>query len=151
MATGSRRSGARSVLEMTAGVVAAYVARNPVPARRLPELIESVGRALAEAGGAAAAGAPSAVPRAPRVGAAPEPPVSVRDTILGDFIVCLEDGKALKSLKRHLRARFDMSPEEYRAKWGLPDDYPMVAPNYAKRLSEAAKARGLGRRKRKRG
>lgn len=134
MATGSRRGGARSVLEMTAGVVAAYVARNPVPARRLPELIESVGRALAEAGGAA-----------------PEPPVSVRDTILGDFIVCLEDGKALKSLKRHLRARFDMSPEEYRAKWGLPDDYPMVAPNYAKRLSEAAKARGLGRRKRKRG
>lgn len=144
MATGSRRGGARSVLEMTAGVVAAYVARNPVPARRLPELIESVGRALAEAGGAAAAGAP-------QVGAAPEPPVSVRDTILGDFIVCLEDGKALKSLKRHLRARFDMSPEEYRAKWGLPDDYPMVAPNYAKRLSEAAKARGLGRRKRKRG
>lgn len=144
MATGSRRGGARSVLEMTAGVVAAYVARNPVPARRLPELIESVGRALAEAGGAAAAGAPQA-------GAAPEPPVSVRDTILGDFIVCLEDGKALKSLKRHLRARFDMSPEEYRAKWGLPDDYPMVAPNYAKRLSEAAKARGLGRRKRKRG
>lgn len=148
MATGSRRGGARSVLEMTAGVVAAYVGHNPVPARRLPELIESVGRALAEAGGAAAAKPPSAAPRA---GAAPEPPVSVRDTILGDFIVCLEDGKALKSLKRHLRARFDMSPEEYRAKWGLPDDYPMVAPNYAKRLSEAAKARGLGRRKRKRG
>lgn len=142
MATGSRRGGARSVLEMTAGVVAAYVGHNPVPAQRLPELIESVGRALAEAGGAAAAESPAAA------GAAPEPPVPVRDTILGDFIVCLEDGKALKSLKRHLRARFDMSPEEYRAKWGLPDDYPMVAPNYAKRLSEAAKARGLGRRKR---
>ena len=145
MATGSRRGGARSVLEMTAGVVAAYVGNNPVPARRLPELIESVGRALAEAGGAAASGAAQSPPAA---GAAPEPPVPVRDTILGDFIVCLEDGKALKSLKRHLRARFDMSPEEYRAKWGLPDDYPMVAPNYAKRLSEAAKARGLGRRKR---
>ena len=138
----SRCGGARSVLEMTAGVVAAYVGHNPVPAQRLPELIESVGRALAEAGGAEAAAVPAPA------GAAPEPPVPVRDTILGDFIVCLEDGKALKSLKRHLRARFDMSPEEYRAKWGLPDDYPMVAPNYAKRLSEAAKARGLGRRKR---
>ena len=145
MTSESRRGGARSVLEMTADVVAAYVARNPVPARRLPELIESVGRALAEAGGAAAA---AESPAKAEAGAAPEPPVSVRDTILGDFIVCLEDGKALKSLKRHLRAQFDMSPEEYRAKWGLPDDYPMVAPNYAKRLSEAAKARGLGRRKR---
>ena len=146
MTTGARRGGARSVIEMTAGVVAAYVGHNPVPARRLPELIESVSRALAEAGGAAAE-SPSAAGAA-QTGAAPEPPVPVRDTILGDFIVCLEDGKALKSLKRHLRARFDMSPEEYRAKWGLPDDYPMVAPNYAKRLSEAAKARGLGRRKR---
>ena len=145
MATGARRGGARSVLEMTAGVAAAYVGNNPVPARRLPELIESVGRALSEAGGAEA---PGAAEPTPPVGAAPEPPVPVRDTILGDFIVCLEDGKALKSLKRHLRARFDMSPEEYRAKWGLPDDYPMVAPNYAKRLSEAAKKRGLGRRKR---
>ena len=146
MTTGARRGGARSVVEMTAGVVAAYVGHNPVPARRLPELIESVGRALAEAGGAPSAESAAAAP-AP-ASAAPEPPVPVRDTILGDFIVCLEDGKALKSLKRHLRARFGMSPEEYRAKWGLPDDYPMVAPNYAKRLSEAAKARGLGRRKR---
>ena len=147
MTTGARRGSARSVIEMTAGVVAAYVGHNPVPARRLPELIESVGRALAEASGAAAAESPSAA-GAPQAGAVLEPPIPVRDTILGDFIVCLEDGKALKSLKRHLRARFDMSPEEYRAKWGLPDDYPMVAPNYAKRLSEAAKARGLGRRKR---
>ncbi len=147
MTTVSRRGGARSVVEMTAGIVAAYVGHNPVPARQLPELIESVGRALAEAGGAAAAAESPAAAPAP-AGAAPEPPVPVRDTILGDFIVCLEDGKALKSLKRHLRARFGMSPEEYRAKWGLPDDYPMVAPNYAKRLSEAAKARGLGRRKR---
>ncbi len=142
MTTGARRGGARSVVEMTAGIVAAYVAHNPVPAQQLPELIESVGRALAEASGAVAAESPATA------GAAPEPPVPVRDTILGDFIVCLEDGKALKSLKRRLRARFGMSPEEYRAKWGLPDDYPMVAPNYAKRLSEAAKARGLGRRKR---
>jgi predicted transcriptional regulator len=122
------------LLGMVAEIVAAYVSHNPVPVADLPKLIERVHGVLAELGS---------------VGAAPEkaelkPAVPVRKSVQDDFIVCLEDGKQFKSLKRHLRTRYNMSPEEYREKWGLSADYPMVAPNYAKQRSQLARAMGLG-------
>jgi predicted transcriptional regulator len=125
------------VIEMTAEIVAAYVASNSVAASDLPSLIHSVHKALS--GGAAP---PPAPPQ--------EPAVSVRKSITPDFLICLEDGRQFKSLKRHLRAKYDLSPEAYRTKWGLPKDYPMVAPNYARARSELAKQIGLGQSGRKR-
>ena len=122
------------VLEMTARIVAGYVERNSVPTTDLPALIQSVHHAL----NSVAAGAP-AVETAPQ-----QPAVPLRRSITADHLVCLEDGRKFKSLKRHLRARYNMSPEEYRAKWGLAKDYPMVAPNYAKARSDLAKKMGLG-------
>lgn len=122
------------VIEMTADIVSAYVGNNTISAAELPSLIQSVHRALAGVSGGA-----EPVEVAPR-----DPAVPVRRSITPDFIICLEDGRKFKSLKRHLRTKYNMSPEEYRAKWGLPKDYPMVAPNYAKARSDLAKQMGLG-------
>ena len=122
------------VIEMTADIVSAYVGNNSVSAAELPSLIQSVHRALANISGA---------PETPEV-APKEPAVPVRRSITPDHLVCLEDGRKFKSLKRHLRTKYNMSPEDYRAKWNLPKDYPMVAPNYAKARSDLAKQMGLG-------
>ncbi|MDB5454699.1 MAG: transcriptional regulator [Caulobacter sp.] len=127
------------LIEMTVGIVSAYVTTNTVPASELPALIGSVHRALSGTGGRDASAA----------AAAREPAVPVKRSITPDYIVCLEDGRRFKSLKRHLRTQYDLSPEQYRAKWGLPKDYPMVAPNYAKARSELAKQMGLGQGGRK--
>jgi predicted transcriptional regulator len=121
-------------IQMTAGIVAAYVENNTVSTSHLATLIQSIHRALTSV----AAGA-EAVEPAPK-----EPAVSVRRSITPDFLICLEDGRKFKSLKRHLRTKYDMSPEDYRAKWGLAKDYPMVAPSYAKARSDLAKQMGLG-------
>lgn len=122
------------IIEMTAEIVAAYVENNTVASADLPGLIQSVHRAL------------SGVTAGPETVEAPpkEPAVPVRRSITPEHLVCLEDGRKFKSLKRHLRTKYNMSPEEYRTKWGLPKDYPMVAPNYAKARSELAKQMGLG-------
>ena len=122
------------IIEMTAEIVAAYVENNTVSTTDLPSLIQSVHRALA----GIATGIDTTV-AAPK-----EPAVPVRRSITPDHLICLEDGRKFKSLKRHLRTKYNMSPEDYRAKWGLAKDYPMVAPNYAKARSELAKQMGLG-------
>jgi predicted transcriptional regulator len=122
------------IIEMTAEIVAAYVENNTVPSAELPGLIQSVHRALT-----GVTAGPETVEAPPK-----EPAVPVRRSITPDHLVCLEDGRKFKSLKRHLRTKYNMSPEEYRTKWGLPKDYPMVAPNYAKARSELAKQMGLG-------
>ena len=122
------------LVEMTAEIVAAYVSANQVTPQDLPGLIRTVHSALGGLGAIA--------PKAHD--AAQEPAISVKKSVTPDYIICLEDGKKFKSLKRHLRTRYNMNPEEYRAKWGLPHDYPMVAPNYAKERSNLAKRMGLG-------
>ena len=122
-------------IEMAAGIVAAYVGANSVPATDLPVLIQNVYRSLATL-------ADSNVQTAPPAELVPA--VSPKKSITPDYLICLEDGKKFKSLKRHLRVRYGLSPEQYRTKWGLPADYPMVAPNYAKARSELAKEMGLG-------
>ncbi len=127
------------LLEMTADIVSAYVGNNSVEPSELPQLIHSVHVALSTASIGAAE--PEPEPR--------EPAVPIRKSITPDYLICLEDGRKFKSLKRHLRTKYDMSPEDYRAKWGLPKDYPMVAPNYAKARSELAKQMGLGQGGRK--
>lgn len=125
------------LIELTGEIVAAYVSNNPVQSGDLPALIHDVHTALDKlaAGGA----------EPPQE--APKPAVPIRKSITPDYIICLEDGKKFKSLKRHLRTHYDLSPEEYREKWGLPADYPMVAPNYAKARSQLAKKMGLGQRR----
>jgi predicted transcriptional regulator len=127
------------LIEMTAGIVSAYVGGHMVAAADLPALIRQVHLALAAVGGPAEAEA--AVVK--------EPAVPVKRSIAPDHLVCLEDGRKFKSLKRHLRTKYNLSPEDYRAKWNLPKDYPMVAPNYAKARSELAKQMGLGQGGRK--
>ncbi len=122
------------IIEMTADIVAAYVGANSVATTDLPALIQSVHRALT---GVATGG--EVAEAAPR-----EPAVPIKKSITPEFLVCLEDGRKFKSLKRHLRTKYNMSPEEYRSKWSLPKDYPMVAPSYAKARSELAKQMGLG-------
>jgi predicted transcriptional regulator len=124
---------------MTTDIVSAYVGNNSVAAADLPALIQSVHKALS--------GVSSGVETVEVV--AKEPAVSVKKSITPDFLVCLEDGRKFKSLKRHLRTKYNMSPEDYRAKWGLPKDYPMVAPNYAAARSNLAKQMGLGQGGRK--
>jgi predicted transcriptional regulator len=128
------------LLRMTSDVVAAYVSNNTLQAAELSGVIQTVHNSLSvlNAGGEAEA-------------EPPKPAVSVRRSVMPDYIVCLEDGKKLKMLKRHLRTTYGMSPDEYRAKWGLPADYPMVAPNYAKQRSAFAKKIGLGRSTKKPG
>lgn len=123
-----------TLITLTADIVAAHVSNNSVAVSDLPVLIAHVHGALSNLGGPA----PIEVVKQ-------EPAVSVRSSIKPDFIVCLEDGKKLKMLKRYLRSNYNLTPEEYRAKWGLPADYPMVAPNYAAQRSEFAKKIGLGR------
>ncbi len=125
------------IIEMTADVVSAYVGNNVVPSSELPELIRGVHEALSRIDAGEAEPEPL------------DPAVPVKKSVTQDHIVCLEDGKKFKSLKRHLRTKYDMSPEEYREKWGLPADYPMVAPSYAKQRSELAKKMGLGRKAKK--
>ena len=126
-------------IELAAEIVAAYISNNAVPSTELPTLIKSIYSALTQA----AAGNDEE----PRVEL--RPAVAVKKSITPDYIICLEDGKKFKSLKRHLRTTFDMTPEQYRAKWKLSADYPMVAPNYAKVRSELARAIGLGQSRKK--
>ncbi len=121
---------------LTADIVSAYVANNAMSGDKLPDFIGSVYGALSRASVQAV--------EPPKVEL--KPAVAVKKSVTSDHIICLEDGKKFKSLKRHLRAHYDMSPEEYREKWGLPHDYPMVAPAYAAARSDLAKNMGLGRR-----
>ena len=128
------------LIELTSEIVSAYVSNNSVPASELPQLINEVYIALTRVGTITVEA--SVEP--------PKPAISVKKSINPDFIICLEDGKKFKSLKRHLRTQYNMSPEQYREKWGLPPDYPMVAPNYAEARSQLAKKMGLGQQRRKR-
>ncbi|MBU0581909.1 MAG: MucR family transcriptional regulator [Alphaproteobacteria bacterium] len=125
------------LIELTADVVAAYVSNNPVPAGDLPNLIAEIHAALGRVGGAAEA--PPADKQKPAV----NPKRSVHD----EYIVCLEDGKRFKSLKRHLMTHYGLTPDQYREKWGLDANYPMVAPTYAAARSQLAKKMGLGRKR----
>ncbi|MEM1138238.1 MAG: MucR family transcriptional regulator [Pseudomonadota bacterium] len=124
------------LIDMTAEIVSAYVGNNTVGASDLPRIIQEVYVALDEAtsGNAEEHKEPQ------------KPAVTIKRSITPDYIICLEDGKKFKSLKRHLRTHYDLSPEEYRDKWNLPKDYPMVAPNYAKARSNLAKQMGLGQK-----
>lgn len=128
------------LLGFTAEIVSAHVSHNPVAASDLPRLISEVHRTLSMLGAAAT---PVAAPE-PQV-----PAVPVKKSVTPDYLICLEDGRKMKMLKRHLWTAYGMTPENYRAKWGLPADYPMVAPNYANRRSELAKGFGLGRNRTK--
>ncbi len=130
---------AEEMLRLATDIVAAYVSHNQVPAQEVPNMIRSVHGVL----GTLREGAQEE-PAQPQ-----KPAVPVKKSVTDDYIVCLEDGKKLKMLKRYLRSNYNMSPEEYRAKWNLPPDYPMVAPNYAAQRSEFAKKIGLGRGGRK--
>jgi predicted transcriptional regulator len=129
--TGTEKGG---LVGMTADVVAAYVAQNTLPSTELPSFIQQIHATLQQvaSGTQHIADQPST------------PAVPVKKSVTKDYIICLEDGKRFKSLKRHLRSSFNLSPEEYRKKWGLPYDYPMVAPNYAQTRSQLAKSMGLG-------
>lgn len=131
----------QDLLRLSADIVAAYVAQNAVQAVAIPDIIRSVHEALRGLGQPQAAAQPAERQK---------PAVPVSRSVHEDYIVCLEDGKKLKMLKRYLRSRYNMSPEEYRRKWGLPPDYPMVAPAYAARRSDFAKQIGLGRGVRRR-
>ena len=126
------------IMTLTTEIVAAHVANNSVAGADLPDLIQQVFRSLTNAGDGVGAEPPR-----------PQPAVSIKQSVKPDYIVCLEDGRKLKMLKRRLRTAFNMTPAEYRKRWDLPSDYPMVAPNYAKQRSKLAKQIGLGRRPRK--
>ena len=132
-------SSERSLIELTAQVVAAYVGNNSVPNADIASLINQVHAALSRV-----AGAPAALPTE-----ALKPAVPVKRSIASDYLICLEDGKKFKSLRRHLRT-LNMTPQQYREKWGLPSDYPMVAPNYAAARSQLAKQMGLGQQRSRR-
>ena len=127
-----------TLIELTADVVAAYVSNNPVPAGELPNLIADVHAALGKVGG----GAPEAAPVDKQ-----KPAVNPKKSIHDDYLICLEDGKKFKSLKRHLMTHYGLTPDQYREKWGLDATYPMVAPNYAAARSQLAKKMGLGRKR----
>jgi predicted transcriptional regulator len=136
----SDTTGNGNYIELTAQIVSAYVSNNTVPAGEISSLISQVHMALTRVSG--------------KSGEAPaeplKPAVSLKKSITPEFIVCLEDGKKFKSLKRHLRTQYNMTPEQYRDKWGLGTDYPMVAPNYAAARSQLAKQMGLGQQRRRR-
>jgi predicted transcriptional regulator len=135
---------ASELLALTTEIVASHVSNNEVRTDELPNLIQQVYSSLASA-------APGAAKPEPEL---PQPAVAIKKSVMPDYIVCLEDGKKLKMLKRHLKTRYDMTPDEYRERWGLASDYPMVAPNYAAQRSELAKKIGLGTkggRRKKRG
>jgi predicted transcriptional regulator len=127
----------QDLLSLTTDIVAAHVSNNSVPLHELSNLIEQVYKTLSTVA--------SGVAPAPVV-EKPQPAVTVRKSVTPDYIICLEDGKKLKMLKRHLKTSYNMSPDEYRERWGLPADYPMVAPNYATQRSKLAKQIGLGTR-----
>ncbi len=127
------------LVELTARIVSAYVSNNTIVASDLPQLINETHAALSRATGN------SVQPEREEL----KPKVPVRKSVMPDYIICLEDGKKFKSLKRHLRTHYNLSPEEYREKWALPHDYPMVAPNYARARSDLAKKMGLGTRREK--
>ncbi|TGR10481.1 transcriptional regulator [Mesorhizobium sp. M4B.F.Ca.ET.190.01.1.1] len=124
-----------SIIELTADIVSAYVSKNAVPVSSLPDLIESVNSSLARIGQPVEPEKPTQVPA-----------VNPKRSVTPDYIICLEDGKKFKSLKRHLATHFGLTPDEYREKWGLPHDYPMVAPTYSESRSNLAKSLGLGRK-----
>jgi predicted transcriptional regulator len=128
------------VLVLTAEIVASHVSNNSVALADLPELIRQIHASLRATG----------VPANP-IPDRPPPAVPIKRSVTADYIVCLEDGKKLKTLKRHLKTRYNMSPDQYRERWGLPADYPMVAPSYAARRSALAKQIGLGTKRRRRG
>jgi predicted transcriptional regulator len=130
-----------SYIELTADIVSAYVSNNTVSAGEIPALINQVHSALMRVS-AGQIEAPAETLK---------PAVAVKKSITPEYIVCLEDGKKFKSLKRHLRTQYNMTPEQYREKWALPPDYPMVAPNYAAARSQLAKQMGLGQQRRRRG
>ena len=127
-------------VELAAEIVSAYVSNNSVPATDLPALLADVHAAIVRVSTGAAAPAPEAA----------KPAVPPKKSITSDYIICLEDGRKFKSLKRHLRTQYNLSPEQYREKWGLAPDYPMVAPAYAKARSALAKQMGLGQQRRRR-
>lgn len=127
---------ADDLLRVTADIVSAYVSKNTLPAQQVPELVGLVFAALSNL-------------KSPRPQPSPrdlKPAVAIRKSVMPDYLICLEDGRRLKMLKRHLKAAYNMSPDEYRTRWNLPPDYPMVAPSYAKQRSKFAKDIGLGRR-----
>lgn len=126
-------------LSLTTEIVAAHLSHNSVPMTELPGLIQQVYQTLVKV-----ESSPHAAPR-------PEPAVPVKKSVTPDFLVCLEDGRKLKMLKRHLKSAYNLTPEQYRERWGLPPDYPMVAPNYAKKRSHLARSLGLGTKARGRG
>jgi predicted transcriptional regulator len=133
----SQNAGNATSIGLTAGIVSAYVSNNSLQAGEIPTLINQVHAALARV--SSNEGAYSAN--------ASKPAVAIEKSVTADYIVCLEDGKRFKTLKRHLRGRYNMTPERYRAKWGLAIDYPMVAPNYAAVRSQLAKESGLGQKR----
>ena len=126
------------LLALTTDIVASHVANNTVPVADLPQLIQQVYATLASVDASTAASI-----------ARPQSAVPIKKSVTPDYIICLEDGKKLKMLKRHLKTRYNMTPEEYRERWGLPADYPMVAPNYAAQRRELAKKIGLGTKRRR--
>ncbi|TIQ33099.1 MAG: transcriptional regulator [Mesorhizobium sp.] len=123
------------LIGLTADIVSAYVSKNPLPVAGLPDLIASIHLSLSGVGQSKAVEQPRQ-----------EPAVNPKRSVLPDYIICLEDGKKFKSLKRHLAVHYGLTPDEYREKWGLKSDYPMVAPNYAAQRSALAKAAGLGKK-----
>jgi predicted transcriptional regulator len=129
-----------SFIELTADIVSAYVSNNSVAAGDISNLINQVHSALVRVSGGQGDATPEPL----------KPAVSLKKSITPEFLVCLEDGKKFKSLKRHLRTQYNMTPEQYRDKWGLPPDYPMVAPSYAAARSQLAKQMGLGQQRRRR-
>ncbi len=131
---------AKSFIDLTASIVSAYLSNNPTPASDIPALITQIHTALLRVS-TGRIDAPSEPAK---------PAVSVKKSMTADYLVCLEDGKRFKSLKRHLRTQYGMTPEQYRDKWGLSADYPMVAPNYAVARSQLAKKMGLGQQRRRR-
>lgn len=126
------------LLSLTTQIVSAYVSNNTVAIPDLPNLIAQLYKTLSGVG--------TETPQAPE---RPQPAVPIKKSVTPEYIVCLEDGKELKMLKRHLKTAYDMTPEDYRERWGLPQDYPMVAPNYAKQRSKLAKQIGLGTKARR--
>ena len=134
----SDKPNANELLELTTEIVSAHVGNNSIALGDLPQLIQDVYKTLAIVG------------TTPAVPERPKPAVPIKKSVFPDFVVCLEDGKKLKMLKRHLKTAFNMTPDQYRERWGLPPEYPMVAPNYAKHRSALAKKIGLGTKPRKR-
>jgi predicted transcriptional regulator len=130
---------AKNFIDLTTTIVSAYVSNNPTPASELPALIGQIHAALLRVSTGRAE-----LPAEPA-----KPAVPVKKSMTADYLICLEDGKRFKSLKRHLRTQYGMTPDQYRDKWGLPPDYPMVAPNYAVARSQLAKKMGLGQQRRR--